>query len=87
MLFIYHPSPVSKNPACFLRLEEVSWALSTVLGTAVTIAGFVYYRFYQNMRNIFNGRRNEDYDEAQQIHSVTKIIQDVGSVEVGDPEY
>ncbi len=58
-----------------------------MLGTALTIASFVYYRLYENMRNIFSGRRNEEYDETQQIHSVTKIIQDVESVEVGGPEY
>ncbi len=54
-----------------------------MFGTALTIAGFVSYTFYQNMRNIFSGTHNEEYDEAQQIHSVTKIIQDVESIEVG----
>ncbi len=88
---VFHmPSIRSSKILCMplLRLEELSWAFSTILGTAVTIAGFMYYRFYQHIHNIFIGKRNEDdHNEAQQLQSITKILHDIVSVEVGGPGY
>ncbi len=88
-VFIYHYNhhhihTLKYSRMCLLlRLEELSGAFSTVLGTAIAISGFMYYKFYQHTHNIFIGKRNVDYDEAQQLQSVTKVLQDVGSLEVG----